>query len=129
IETSRIEGPSHTYLVHHSAGSGKTNSISWLSHQLSTLHDAKDAKVYDSVIVITDRTVLDSQLQEAIYQFEHKHGVVARITSDHGAKTGQLAEALIGGKPIIIVTLQTFPFLLDAIRGQTGLKNRRFAVI
>jgi len=129
IAASRVEGAGHTYLVQHSAGSGKTNSISWLSHQLSSLHDAKDAKVYDSVIVITDRTVLDSQLQDAIYQFEHKHGVVARITSEHGAKTGQLAEALTDSKPIIIVTLQTFPFLLEKIRGETGLKNRRFAVI
>ena len=129
VEASRTEGTGHTYLVQHSAGSGKTNSISWLSHQLSTLHDAEDTKVYDSVIVITDRTVLDDQLQDAIYQFEHKHGVVARITSEHGAKTGQLADALKAAKPIIIVTLQTFPFLLDAIRGETDLKNRRFAVI
>ncbi len=99
------------YLVQHSAGSGKTNSIAWLAHQLSSLHDAKDAKVFDSVIVITDRTVLDAQLQDAIYQFEHKHGVVAR---DHQRGTErsreQLAEALTDGKPIIIVTLQTFPF-------------------
>jgi type I restriction enzyme R subunit len=129
IFASRLEGPGHTYLVQHSAGSGKTNSISWLAHQLSTLHDANDAKVYDSVIVITDRTVLDSQLQDAIYQFEHKHGVVARITSEHGAKTGKLADALKDAKPIIIVTLQTFPFLLEEIRGETSLKDRRFAVI
>jgi type I restriction enzyme, R subunit len=129
IDASRAEGTGHTYLAQHSAGSGKTNSIAWLAHQLSSLHDAKEDKVFDSVIVITDRTVLDDQLQDAIYQFEHKHGVVARITSDHGAKTGQLAEALKDSKPIIIVTLQTFPFLLEAMRGEAALRNRRFAVI
>ncbi len=129
VGASRAEGPGRTYLVQHSAGSGKTNSIGWLSHQLSVLHDVDDAKVFDSIVVVTDRTVLDSQLQDAIYQFQHKHGVVAGITNKAGAKTGQLAEALKNKTPIIIVTLQTFPHLLDHIRGQAALKDRAFAVI
>jgi type I restriction enzyme, R subunit len=129
ISAARSEGAGHTYLTQHSAGSGKSNSISWLSHQLSMLHDAKDNKIFDSVIVVTDRTVLDSQLQDSIYQFEHKHGVVACISRDHGSKSGQLATALMEKRPIIIVTLQTFPFVLEEIRNSTSMKNRNFAVI
>lgn len=129
VETSRAEGPGNSYLIQHSAGSGKTNSISWLSHQLASLHDATDTKVFDSVIVVTDRTVLDAQLQDAIYQFEHKSGVVCRIESKYGAKSDQLTVALVEGKPIIIVTLQTFPFVLDEIRKSANLGKRRFAVI
>lgn len=129
VATARTEGPGMKYLVQHSAGSGKTNSISWLSHQLASLHDGADAKLFDSVIVITDRTVLDSQLQDAIYQFEHKHGVVVRITDEGGSKSSQLVKALADRAPVIIVTIQTFPFVLDAIRDTVTLKGRRFAVI
>lgn len=129
VTTARAEGPGMKYLVQHSAGSGKTNSISWLSHQLASLHDEADTKLFDSVIVITDRTVLDSQLQDAIYQFEHKHGVVVRITDEGGSKSSQLVKALADRAPIIIVTIQTFPFVLDAIRDTVTLKGRRFAVI
>ncbi|OJY56388.1 type I restriction endonuclease [Thiobacillus sp. 0-1251] len=129
VATARAEGPGMKYLVQHSAGSGKTNSISWLSHQLASLHDEADTKLFDSVIVITDRTVLDSQLQDAIYQFEHKHGVVVRITDEGGSKSSQLVKALADRAPIIIVTIQTFPFVLDAIRDTVTLKGRRFAVI
>lgn len=129
VATARAEGPGMKYLVQHSAGSGKTNSISWLSHQLASLHDAADTKLFDSVIVITDRTVLDSQLQDAIYQFEHKHGVVVRITDEGGSKSSQLVKALADRAPIIIVTIQTFPFVLDAIRDTVTLKGRRFAVV
>lgn len=127
--TAKAEGAGMTDLVQHSAGSGKTNSISWLAHRLASLHDEADTKLFDSVIVITDRTVLDSQLQDAIYQFEHKHGVVVRITDEGGSKSSQLVKALADRAPIIIVTLQTFPFVLDAIRETVGLKDRRFAVI
>ena len=129
LAAAKSEGAGHAYLIQHSAGSGKTNSISWLSHRLSALHDDQDNKAFDSVIVITDRTVLDSQLQDAIYQFEHKHGVVAKISRDHGSKSGQLASALVDGKPIIIVTLQTFPFVLEEIRTSASLNARKFAVI
>ncbi len=129
VATAQAEGPGMKYLVQHSAGSGKTNSISWLSHQLASLHDEADTKLFDSVVVITDRTVLDSQLQDAIYQFEHKHGVVVRITDEGGSKSSQLVKALADRAPIIIVTIQTFPFVLDAIRDTVTLKGRRFAVV
>lgn len=128
VSAARTEGPGHKYLVQHSAGSGKSNSIAWLAHQLSDLHNDNDQKIFDSVIVITDRTVLDEQLQETIYQFEHKAGVVHRIKKE-GVKSEQLAKALIERAPIIIVTIQTFPFVLDEIRENTSLQERRFAVI
>lgn len=129
ITAARAEGPGQSYLIQHSAGSGKSNSIAWLAHRLASLHDAQDAKVFDSVIVVTDRTVLDAQLQETIYQFEHKQGVVKKIEAKAGVKSEQLAAALIARTPIIIVTLQTFPFALEAIRSQVSLRARRFAVI
>ena len=131
VTTARVEGPGHKYLIQHSAGSGKSNSIAWTAHRLASLHDDHDQRVFDSVIVITDRTVLDDQLQETIYQFEHSEGVVCRISRDEGegSKSAQLAEALMGNTRIIIVTLQTFPFVLEAIQQQTSLKERRFAVI
>jgi type I restriction enzyme R subunit len=129
VATARAEGPGHNYLIQHSAGSGKSNSIAWLAHRLASLHNAQDRKLFDSVIVVTDRTVLDAQLQDTIYQFEHKGGVVARIEAKAGVKSEQLAAALIDRTPIIIVTLQTFPFALDAIRTQASLRQRAFAVI
>lgn len=129
VNAARDEGPGHTYLVQHSAGSGKTYSISWLAHRLASLHDANDRKVFDSVIVITDRTVLDDQLRGAIDEIEHKQGVVEGITDKDSSKSGKLVKALVNGVPIIIVTLQTFPFILDEIRKQATLKERTFAVI
>ena len=129
LATTKQEKAGHKYLIQHSAGSGKTNSIAWLSHQLSNLHDDADEKVFSSVIVITDRTILDKQLQDAIYQFEHKQGVVSRITNNEGAKSSKLAEALKDSVPIIIVTIQTFPHVLDAIQADTTLKNRTYAII
>ena len=119
---ARSEGAGQTYLIQHSAGSGKSNSIGWIAHRLSTLHDADDHKVFDSVIVITDRRVLDKQLQDTIYQFEHKQGVVEKIDQN----STQLAEALQGGVPIIITTLQKFPYVTEKI-GQ--LPNRSYALI
>jgi type I restriction enzyme, R subunit len=119
---TRDFGPGSSYLVQHSAGSGKSNSIAWLAHRLSTLHDSEDKKVFDSVVVITDRRVLDKQLQDTIYQFEHKVGVVARIDEN----STQLAEALAAGTPIIITTLQKFPFVTEKIG---ALPSRSYAVI
>lgn len=128
------EGVGHNYLIEHSAGSGKSNTIGWLTHRLASLHTAGNERVFDSVIVITDRLVLDKQLQDTIYQFEHKRGVVLKI--DENAK--QLAEALEKGVPVIITTLQKFPFVSHQLvklaeeRGQAGtgvLKTRRFAVV
>jgi len=113
----------HSYLVQHSAGSGKSNTIAWTAHRLSYLHDDSDQKVFDKVVVITDRVVLDRQLQETIYQFEHTRGVVVKIDKD----STQLAEALSGEQArIIVTTLQKFPFVLDKI---AGLPARRYAVI
>jgi len=131
VNTAREEGPGHHYLIQHSAGSGKSNSIAWSAHRLASLHDAQDKRVFDSVIVVTDRTVLDAQLQETIYQFEHAEGVVRRITREEGegSKSEQLAEALESNTRIIIVTIQTFPFVLEQIQQRTSLKGRTFAVI
>lgn len=108
----KTDGAGNNYLIQHSAGSGKSNSIAWLAYRLSTLHNSYDNKVFDSVIVITDRKVLDQQLQNTIYQFEHKTGVVQKIDKD----STQLAEALEKGTSIIITTLQKFPVVLDKIR-------------
>jgi len=140
------EGPGSNYLIQHSAGSGKTNSISWLSHRLASLHDIRDAKVFDCVVVITDRQVLDRQLQDAIYQIEHAQGVVKAIDQD----SKQLAAALIDGTKIVITTLQKFPFVLrgllhtagaqtqeeatpeqkaDAARWEAEIAKRRYAII
>jgi len=105
--TARTEGSGHNYLVEHSAGSGKSNTIGWLAHRLASLHDAKDKRVFDSVIVVTDRVVLDQQLQDTVYQFEHKQGVVQKV--DESSR--QLAEALENAVPVVITTLQKFPFV------------------
>ena len=107
VGAARRDGAGHNYLIEHSAGSGKSNTIGWLAHRLASLHDAADERVFDSVIVVTDRVVLDQQLQDTIYQFEHKRGVVQKI--DESAR--QLAEALESGVPVIITTLQKFPFV------------------
>ena len=131
IQTSREEGPGKKYLVQHSAGSGKSNSIAWTAHQLSSLYNENGDKVFHSVIVVTDRTVLDDQLQDTIYQFEHADGVVGRINRDvgQGSKSEKLASALEGSQPIIIVTIQTFPFVLKAIENSASLKERCYAII
>lgn len=119
---AKANGAGKNYLIQHSAGSGKSNSIAWLSYRLSSLHDEANNRIFDSVIVITDRKVLDSQLQNTIYQFEHKDGVVQKIDKD----SQQLADALSAGSNIIITTLQKFPFILDKI-GE--LPSRKYAVI
>ena len=134
VAAARSEGVGHNYLVEHSAGSGKSNTIGWLTHRLASLHDAANQRVFDSVIVVTDRVVLDQQLQDTIYQFEHKRGVVQRIDDS----SRQLAEALENAVPVIITTLQKFPFVSRHLlkmaeeRGTTGtgtLATRRCAVV
>jgi type I restriction enzyme R subunit len=115
-------GIGKNYLIQHSAGSGKSNSIAWLAYRLSSLHNAVNERIFDSVIVVTDRKVLDQQLQNTIYQFEHKTGVVQKIDKD----STQLAAALGYGTNIIITTLQKFPFVVDKV-GE--LPERRYAVI
>jgi type I restriction enzyme, R subunit len=130
VAAGKSEGPGHKYLIQHSAGSGKSNSIAWTAHQLSSLFDGTK-KVFDSVIIVTDRTVLDDQLQETIYQFEHQDGVVGRINHQQGdgSKSEKLAAALESSQPIIIVTIQTFPFVMKAIENSTNLKERNYAII
>lgn len=123
------EGAGGKYLIQHSAGSGKTNSIAWSAHFLADLHDAQHKKVFDSVLVVSDRNVIDTQLQEAIFSFERTTGVVATINSDAGTKSGQLAEALAGGKKIVVCTIQTFPHALAAVQELAASKGKRFAVI
>jgi len=131
INTTRAEGPGKRYLIQHSAGSGKSNSIAWTAHQLASLYDDTGQRLFNSVIVVTDRTVLDSQLQNTIYQFEHAQGVVKPISRDVGnqSKSEQLAEALAEQTRIIIVTIQTFPALFDALDKYPKLASGRYAVI
>lgn len=134
VNSAQLEGVGHNYLIEHSAGSGKSNTIAWLAHRLASLHTATNEKVFDSTIVVTDRVVLDKQLQDNIYQFEHKRGVVEKI--DESSR--QLAEALLNAVPIIITTLQKFPFVTEQLRkmseerglaGTGDLPTRRCAVI
>lgn len=124
-------GSGKRYLVQHSAGSGKSNSIAWSAHQLSSIHDANNQRIFDTVIVVTDRNVLDSQLQETISQFQKTSGVVQAITRNEsgGSKSAKLAEALKNGASIIVVTIQTFPFVLEEIQKTTSLKDKSFAII
>lgn len=132
VDSTREEGPGERYLIQHSAGSGKSNSIAWTAHQLANLYDGSgENKLFNSVIVVTDRTVLDSQLQNTIYQFEHAHGVVCPITREVGnqSKSEQLAEALEANTRIIIVTIQTFPALFDALDKRPHLAGGHYAVI
>jgi type I restriction enzyme R subunit len=122
LAAAKHDGPGTNYLIQHSAGSGKSNSIAWLAHRLSNLHTDADKLVFDSVIVITDRRVLDKQLQDTIYQFEHKQGVVQKIDEN----SQQLADSIKSGARIIITTLQKFPFVLDKIK---DLPRRNYAIV
>ena len=133
VAHAKAKGAGRSYLIQHSAGSGKSNSIAWLAHRLASLHDENDEKVFHSVVVVTDRRVLDQQLQSTIYQFEHKTGVVEKIDQN----TQQLARALSQGTPIVITTIQKFPFISQALstleKKRSGVnidtEGRRFAVI
>jgi type I restriction enzyme R subunit len=123
------DGPGGKYLVQHSAGSGKTNSIAWTAHFLAELHDVQHKKVFDTVLVVSDRNVIDAQLQEALFDFQRTSGVVATITNKDGSKSGKLAEALSGDKKIVVCTIQTFPFALEAVTKLAATQGKRFAVI
>jgi type I restriction enzyme R subunit len=128
------EGVGQRYLIEHSAGSGKTNTIAWTAHRLARLH-VNNNKVFDSVIVVVDRTVLDGQLQDAIRQIDGTGKIVATISPEDVRKAGAksksslLATALKNGELIIAVTVQTFPHALEEIRADAGLKGKTFAVI
>jgi type I restriction enzyme R subunit len=124
-----VDGIGAGYLVQHSAGSGKTNSIAWTAHFFAELHDAESRKFFDTVLVVSDRTVIDSQLQEALFDFQRQLGVVATIKGTDGSKSGELAEALSGAKKIVVCTIQTFPFALEAVRELAATQGKRFAVI
>ncbi|MBY6117830.1 DEAD/DEAH box helicase family protein [Mameliella alba] len=123
------EGPGKKYLVQHSAGSGKTNSIAWSAHFLADLHDEDRRKMFDTVIVVSDRKVIDGQLQDAIFAFERTKGVVQTIKGKGGSKSGELAQALADGKKIVVCTIQTFPHALKEVRELAATEGKTFAVI
>jgi type I restriction enzyme, R subunit len=122
LNHAKTFGSGQSYLIQHSAGSGKTNSISWLSHRLATLHNDQNQSVFEGVIVVTDRKVLDKQLQKAVYQLEHKAGMVEKIEES----SSQLADSLNKGTKIIITTIQKFPYILDKLG---TLKDKNYAII
>ena len=124
IEDVKENGSGKNYLIQHSAGSGKSNSIAWLAYQLSELHDINNRPVFTSVIVINDRTILDRQTQNTIYGFDHINGIVEKI--DDNKHSSDLKKAINDGKKIIITTLQKFPYIYDEINDTT---DRRFAII
>lgn len=133
IRHSKSHGSGHNYLIQHSAGSGKSNTIAWLAHQLASLHNANDEKIFNSIIIITDRIVLDRQLQETVAQFEHKDGVIEKIEKD----SHQLTRALAGNVPIIITTIQKFPYVMKSLKTQQkkgvnielSTADKQFAII
>lgn len=131
LDAVKAEGAGQPYLIQHSAGSGKTNTIAWMAHSLIRVRRPDGEPYFHSVIVVTDRTVLDKQLQEAIAQIEHQTGVVCAIDRQTSSKpkSQQLAEAMLAGVPIIVVTLQTFPYAQKLILGEQSLRDRRFAII
>jgi len=121
LEQVKVNGSGHNYLIQHSAGSGKSNSIAWLAYRLVGLHDENDEKIFQTVIIVTDRRVLDSQLQNTVYQFDHVDGVVQKIDKN----SQQLKDAIEAGTGIIITTLQKFPVIYKEVNSG----NRRFAII
>jgi type I restriction enzyme R subunit len=129
LNAVKAEGAGGKYLIQHSAGSGKTNSIAWTAHFFADLHDAEHKKVFDSVIVVSDRNVIDQQLQDAIFDFQRTTGVVTSIKGVSGSKSKELAEALSGDKKIVVCTIQTFPFALEKVRELAASEGKRFAVI
>jgi len=126
VASAKEEGPGEDYLIQHSTGSGKSKSIAWLVHRLVSLHDDQDNAVFDGVVVVTDRTVLDEQLRNTIYELDHKTGVVHPIKGENRSKSEELAEALEAGKPVIITTLQTFPYVIEHAQ---SLPERDYAVV
>lgn len=131
IDDARMHGAGMQYLIEHSAGSGKTSTISWTAHDLVKLRRSNGEAIFNSVIIVTDRTVLDSQLQDAVKQIDHQFGVIAAIDRQGSSKSKSqlLTEALLDGTPIIVVTIQTFPYAMEAIVTEKALKDKSFAVI
>ena len=131
IADAKKNGPGMQYLCEHSAGSGKTSTISWIAHDLIKLRSNDGEAVFSSVIIVTDRTVLDDQLQDAVKQIDHQFGVIAAIDRQKGSesKSKQLSQALLEQTPIIVVTIQTFPHALEVIATDKSLDGKNFAVI
>jgi len=131
INDAKVHGVGMQYLCEHSAGSGKTSTIAWTAHDLIKLRRDNGEAIFNSVIIVTDRTVLDSQLQDAVKQIDHQFGVIAAIDRKKSSKSKSklLSEALFAGTPIIVVTIQTFPYAMEAIITDKKLKNKNFAVI
>ena len=123
-----VNGPGQSYLLQHSTGSGKSNSIAWLAHRLSVLHDAADKKIFDKVVVVTDRRVLDEQLSTTVSQFENVPGTIVMVQGKKGSKSKELADALKGQAKIITVTLETFPFVIELI-AEADLAAKNYAVV
>ena len=131
IADAHANGPGMNYLCEHSAGSGKTATIAWTAHDLIKLRSPEGESVFDSVIIVTDRTVLDDQLQAAVKQIDHQFGVISDIRRERGStsKSQQLARSLKRQDPIIVVTIQTFPYAMEMIASDTTLADKHFAVI
>lgn len=131
IADAKANGAGMQYLCEHSAGSGKTSTIAWTAHDLIRLRRDDGRAIFDGVIIVTDRTVLDSQLQDAVKQIDHQFGVIAAIDRMQSGrpKSQQLAEELLKGTPIIVVTIQTFPYAMEAIVTEEKLRDRHYAVI
>ncbi|MFZ4842103.1 type I restriction endonuclease subunit R [Mycetocola saprophilus] len=132
VDAITEEGPGSRYLIEHSAGSGKTNTIAWTAHRLARLHDLSNTKVFDKVLIVSDRRVLDAQLQQAVEQVDDTVGTVAVIDStavrrSGGSKSRALLDALTGSALIVVVTIQTFPYVKGLLESTLGDKN--FAVI
>lgn len=128
-ETDALDsGAGKSYLLQHSAGSGKSNSIAWLAHRLSVLHGAADAQVFEKVIVVTDRRVLDKQLSETVQQFENVTGTMVSVQGKKGSKSKELSTALTGPARIITVTLETFPYVVELTAG-ADLASKNYAII
>lgn len=119
-----VNGSTQNYLIEHSAGSGKTNEIAWLTYRLSSFHDANNKQIFDSIIIVTDRVVVDRQLQRAILGMDHKVGMIKVMDDD--CTSADLRAALESGTKIVATTIQKFPYIVDSAE---GLKNKKFAVI
>lgn len=131
IADAKGKGPGQSYLCEHSAGSGKTSTIAWTAHDLIRLRTDAGNSLFHSVIVVTDRTVLDKQLQDAVQQIDHQKDLIAAIGEKNTgvSKSKELAEALERGTPIIVVTIQTFPYAMEQILTNGKLADHNFAVI
>jgi len=129
IDDAKEKGAGQNYLCEHSAGSGKTSTIAWTAHDLISLRSAEGKEIFNSVIIVTDRNVLDAQLQDAVQQIDHQFGVISAIEREKSSlsKSKQLAKALTSGTPIIVVTIQTFPYAIEAILTEKSLSDRSFA--